>query len=100
MFSPVLTTLLALAQYVSAQTGVELDEPMLRGGRPNGPQAMLRFGCSQLVIERLDPYISLLLLTIDNDLTELDSSILDLTHQLTCIRLSAEYVQPILSTSI
>jgi hypothetical protein len=35
--------------------GYELDEPMLRGPPRTGPGAMLRFGCSQVVIERLDP---------------------------------------------
>jgi hypothetical protein len=60
MFPAVITALLALAHRAAAQTGVELDEPMLRGGRPTGPQAMLRFGCSQVVIERLDPYMRLL----------------------------------------
>jgi hypothetical protein len=46
----------ALAACQSAdELGAQLDAPMLRGGRPNGPGAMLRFGCSQVVIERLDP---------------------------------------------
>jgi len=42
---------------MAQQEGVELDEPMLRGGPRTGPGAMLRFGCSQVVIERLDPYV-------------------------------------------
>lgn len=54
-----LVALSALIHQAASQTGVELDEPMLRGGRPTGPQAMLRFGCSQLVIERLDPFVSI-----------------------------------------
>jgi hypothetical protein len=47
---------LVAAQYYE---GYELDEPMLRA-IPNrtSPMAMLRFGCSQVVIERLDPYVS------------------------------------------
>ena len=51
----------ALAGHVIAQdgTGIELDRPML-GGAPSGAPrktAMLRFGCSQIVIERLDPCV-------------------------------------------
>lgn len=38
--------------------GAELDAPMLGGGIRTGPGAMLRFGCSQVVIERLDPFVS------------------------------------------
>jgi hypothetical protein len=55
MFRPCLVALSALIGHVTSQSGVELDAPMLRGGRPNGPGAMLRFGCSQVVVERLDP---------------------------------------------
>lgn len=61
--------LASLAQYVVAQSGVELDNPMLGGGGRRGPGSMLRFGCSQVrwkstqlhvlrlqvVIERIDP---------------------------------------------
>lgn len=55
--------LLALASRGSSQSqadilGAELDAPMVpRGGRA-GPGAILRFGCSQSVIERLDPFVS------------------------------------------
>ncbi|AEO54532.1 hypothetical protein MYCTH_2297192 [Thermothelomyces thermophilus ATCC 42464] len=35
----------------------ELDEPMLRGPPRTSSSAMLRFGCSQVVIERLDPLV-------------------------------------------
>ena len=45
----------ALVGHGATQTGVELDQPMLRGGPRRGSSAMLRFGCSQVVIERLDP---------------------------------------------
>ncbi len=47
----------ALLGHVAGQTGVELDRPMLGpgGGGRRGPGAMLRFGCSQISIERLDP---------------------------------------------
>ena len=40
-------------------TGQELDRPMLGSGGQQGPRksAMLRFGCSQIVIERLDPSV-------------------------------------------
>jgi hypothetical protein len=31
-----------------AQSGVDLDKPMLGGGGKRGPGAMLRFGCSQV----------------------------------------------------
>jgi len=55
MFTSTLIALSALAGYGAAQSGTDLDQPMLRGGRPRGPGAMLRFGCSQVVIERLDP---------------------------------------------
>lgn len=51
---------LALSALVSlsmAQSGIELDQPMLQGPPRTGPTAMLRFGCSQVVIERLDPYV-------------------------------------------
>ena len=40
----------------AAERGMELDKPMLRGPpRRATPVSMLRFGCSQVVIERLDP---------------------------------------------
>lgn len=42
----------AAAQYYE---GYEGDKPMLMGPPRTGPGAMLRFGCSQVVIERLDP---------------------------------------------
>lgn len=50
MFAICLSALLALAGYVVAQSGVELDKPMLGpgGGGRRGPGAMLRFGCSQV----------------------------------------------------
>lgn len=38
---------------VMAQSGVDLDKPMLGGGGKRGPGAMLRFGCSQ-VSNKLD----------------------------------------------
>jgi hypothetical protein len=38
--------------------GVELDAPMLGGGPRRSETAMLRFGCSQVVIERLDPCVA------------------------------------------
>ena len=52
-----LVALSGLAGHVAAQGGygVELDMPMLGGGARNSKSAMLRFGCSQVVIERLDP---------------------------------------------
>lgn len=37
--------------------GYELDKPMLGGPPRTSSSAMLRFGCSQVVIERLDPYV-------------------------------------------
>ncbi|CAI6341417.1 unnamed protein product [Periconia digitata] len=43
---------------VASQSGVDLDAPMLIGGGIRGPGAMLRFGCSQIVIERLDPLVN------------------------------------------
>ncbi len=54
--------LLALVGASSAQSpadilGAELDAPMVRGGRRVGASAMLRFGCSQVVVERLDPFV-------------------------------------------
>lgn len=48
----------ALVGRGATQSGVDLDEPMLRGGPRTGTSAMLRFGCSQVVIERLDPCVS------------------------------------------
>jgi len=52
----------ALAGHVAAQTGtgIELDLPMLGGAPSSGAPrktAMLRFGCSQIVIERIDPLV-------------------------------------------
>jgi hypothetical protein len=38
----------ALVHDVTAQSGIDLDGPMLRGGGPRGTSAMLRFGCSQV----------------------------------------------------
>jgi hypothetical protein len=57
MFWSRASMLSALAGIAAAQfyEGYELDEPMLRGPRRTGSSAMLRFGCSQVVIERLDP---------------------------------------------
>jgi hypothetical protein len=55
-----LLTASALAAFAAAQyyEGYEGDEPMLRGQPPRtSTSAMLRFGCSQVVIERLDPYV-------------------------------------------
>lgn len=50
-------TLSALVHVGAAQyyEGYEGDKPMLMGPPRTGPGAMLRFGCSQVVIERLDP---------------------------------------------
>ncbi|KAK4183224.1 hypothetical protein QBC35DRAFT_443732 [Podospora australis] len=51
----------ALLGFTTAQTGVELDQPMLGppGANPAPRRtAMLRFGCSQVVIERLDPLVN------------------------------------------
>jgi len=45
----------AIAQSPSDVLGAALDAPMLGGGRRTGSTAMLRFGCSELVVERLDP---------------------------------------------
>ena len=56
--SSVLALCAITSHHVAAQWGVELDEPMLRGGRSRGPLSMLRFGCSQVVIERLDPLVN------------------------------------------
>jgi hypothetical protein len=39
---------MSLAGYVVAQSGVDLDKPMLGGGGRRGSGAMLRFGCSQV----------------------------------------------------
>lgn len=39
----------------AAERGMQLDSPMLQGPRRATPVSMLRFGCSQVVIERLDP---------------------------------------------
>jgi hypothetical protein len=63
--------LVSFAGYAVAQSGVDLDKPMLGGGGRRGPGAMLRFGCSQVsyqsvywrglrtqvVIERIDPWV-------------------------------------------
>lgn len=59
MFWSSVVALSALASRATAQyEGYEGDLPMLGGGGPrNSPTAMLRFGCSQIVIERLDPYV-------------------------------------------
>lgn len=46
------------------QSGNPLDAPMLANGGIQGPGAMLRFGCSQSVIERLDPCVSQVALKI------------------------------------
>jgi hypothetical protein len=40
--------LVSFAGCVVAQSGVDLDKPMLGGGGRRGPGAMLRFGCSQV----------------------------------------------------
>jgi hypothetical protein len=50
----------ALTTRVTAQyyLGYDGDKPMLENSPPRtGTSAMLRFGCSQVVIERLDPYV-------------------------------------------
>ena len=60
MFWSLASALSALAAVAAAQyyEGYEGDEPMLRGTPPRtNPGAMLRFGCSQVVIDRLDPYV-------------------------------------------
>jgi hypothetical protein len=43
-----LATFVSLAGHAVAQSGVDLDKPMLGGGGRRGPGAMLRFGCSQV----------------------------------------------------
>ncbi|KAH9906899.1 hypothetical protein F4778DRAFT_800843 [Xylariomycetidae sp. FL2044] len=59
---PILSTLISPAHSQTSgggsYNGSDLDAPMLMGGRPNGPGSMLRFGCSQVVIERLDPLVN------------------------------------------
>lgn len=60
MFWSRLVALSALALgRAAAQGGADQDEPMLRGGggARRSSAAMLRFGCSQVVIERLDPCV-------------------------------------------
>ena len=58
MFGLHVAAIWALIGHAATQGGVDLDQPMLTGGRRPGAGAMLRFGCSQLVIERLDPYVN------------------------------------------
>ncbi|KAK7996563.1 CTR2 long splice variant [Apiospora arundinis] len=49
---------LAYSQSDGSYNGSDLDAPMLAGGPRGGQGAMLRFGCSQAVIERLDPLVN------------------------------------------
>ena len=65
MFRSFIFALSILVGYVAAQTGVDLDAPMLAGGPRGGSGAMLRFGCSQVVIERLDPYVGQVILEVE-----------------------------------
>ncbi len=58
MIGPRIAAIWAFIGHAAAQGGVDLDQPMLTGGRRPGAGAMLRFGCSQLVIERLDPCVT------------------------------------------
>lgn len=58
MFWSYLLAVAASAPYAAAQNGADQDAPMLRGGAGPGRGAMLRFGCSQVVIERLDPWVN------------------------------------------
>ncbi|KAK7957870.1 hypothetical protein PG988_012718 [Apiospora saccharicola] len=46
------------AQSDRSYNGSDLDAPMLAGPPRGGAGAMLRFGCSQAVIERLDPLVN------------------------------------------
>lgn len=46
------------AQSTGWPGGIELDGPMLRGPPRRSNSAMLRFGCSQVVTERLDPLVN------------------------------------------
>ncbi|KAK8119867.1 uncharacterized protein PG998_004493 [Apiospora kogelbergensis] len=48
----------AYSQSDGSYNGSDLDAPMLAGGPRGGQGAMLRFGCSQVVIERLDPLVN------------------------------------------
>jgi hypothetical protein len=48
MLLSVLLAFLAPESLATAQSGVDLDKPMLGGGGRRGPGAMLRFGCSQV----------------------------------------------------
>ncbi len=75
MFWSGLVALWAFAGLAATQ-GSDLDEPMLRGGRRRGSGSMLRFGCSQVVIERLDPCV--LALPPSNSL-EMELIVLDLS---------------------
>jgi hypothetical protein len=61
MLLPSFVALSGVVFHAAAQGGygVELDAPMLGGGGPRTSKtAMLRFGCSQVVIERLDPCVN------------------------------------------
>lgn len=48
MFATAFLGVLYLLRFATAQSGVDLDKPMLGGGGKRGPGAMLRFGCSQV----------------------------------------------------
>lgn len=76
--------------------GAELDAPMVGSGGRAGPGAMLRFGCSQVVIERLDPFVNNYTLDATSWIAMTDSPLALLTlgnlHQRTCTRSLAAYV--------
>lgn len=48
MFSSIPLVLLAVVGDATAQSGVDLDKPMLGNGTRTGSGSMLRFGCSQV----------------------------------------------------
>lgn len=84
--------------------GAELDAPMVGSGGRAGPGAMLRFGCSQVVIERLDPFVNDYSLDVASCIVATDSPLASLTlgnlHQRTCTRSLAAYVtHPAIPTS-
>jgi hypothetical protein len=54
------SALVSLAGYVVAQSGVDLDKPMLGGGGRRGPGAMLRFGCSQVSSNSMEQFVLIL----------------------------------------